>query len=125
MKRAFYFTLSFIWLLLSFQQAILIAHFAMNQATIAQAFCVNTKSPEMQCHGDCFLKKQLQKTENKDAAATGSFPRMDVFIESILPLGGAQVGLIQKNPSSPRRNSRYDDPDRDSAVPPPRNNPMT
>ncbi len=39
-------------------------HFYANQDQIEAAFCENIDQPELNCHGQCHLKKQLQKPQN-------------------------------------------------------------
>lgn len=46
--------------------------FVMNRVAIEQAHCVNRAKPELACHGQCFLSRQLagglsdESTENTD-----------------------------------------------------------
>ncbi|KXX71027.1 hypothetical protein AVL50_10520 [Flammeovirga sp. SJP92] len=32
---------------------------------IAEVFCINKDKPEMSCHGQCFINKELQKESDK------------------------------------------------------------
>lgn len=65
-KRVFSVFMAFLFLLIVSQRALIIVHFKLNQGTIAQKFCVNKNKPELQCQGLCYLKKELQKTDNND-----------------------------------------------------------
>mgnify|MGYP006206130183 CR=1 FL=1 len=62
MKKAFSIIMTMLFLLVSFQQALIIVHFKLNQQNIEQEFCVNKAKPELQCHGKCHLKKELAKS---------------------------------------------------------------
>lgn len=39
------------------------AHFYANQKQIEKEHCVNKSQPEKACHGKCYLKTQLEKTD--------------------------------------------------------------
>jgi len=45
------------------------AAFKANQAYIARELCENKAKPELECEGQCCLKKQLQKTEEQESKA--------------------------------------------------------
>ncbi|WP_163400479.1 hypothetical protein [Flavobacterium fluviatile] len=61
MKKVFSITMIILFLLVSFQQALIIVHFKLNQEQIEQEFCINKSKPELQCHGKCHLKKRTGK----------------------------------------------------------------
>lgn len=65
-QRVFSVFMAFLFLLIVTQRAWIIVHFKLNQEVIVQKLCINKDKPELQCQGLCFLKKELQKTENKD-----------------------------------------------------------
>lgn len=56
--------MAFLLLLVVTQQTAIVVHFKLNQQAIEQKFCVNKNKPELQCQGTCYLRKELQKTEN-------------------------------------------------------------
>ncbi|MFV0566555.1 MAG: hypothetical protein ACK5NB_12090 [Flavobacteriaceae bacterium] len=64
MKKAISVILTILILLIGLRQAIVVIHFKLNQSSIEQAFCENKNTPEMQCHGNCYLEKELKKPEN-------------------------------------------------------------
>ncbi|KAF2517112.1 hypothetical protein [Flavobacterium foetidum] len=83
MKRVFSITMTILFLLVSFQQALLIVHYKLNQKNIEKEFCVNKSKPEMQCHGKCHLNKELQQSEkNSDLELTGLGKKIDVILIS-------------------------------------------
>ncbi|NOQ75010.1 MAG: hypothetical protein GQ574_23555 [Crocinitomix sp.] len=41
-------------------QSFTLVHFYMNRAEIAEAYCVNKDKPDLNCNGQCHLKKQLE-----------------------------------------------------------------
>lgn len=65
-QRVFSVFMAFLFLLIVTQRAVIIVHFKLNQKAIEQKFCINKDKPELQCQGLCYLKKELQKTENND-----------------------------------------------------------
>lgn len=58
----------------SLYQLGLVTWFEVNRDYIAEVLCVNKKKPEMHCNGQCYLKKQMKKAEEKQAA-TGESSR--------------------------------------------------
>lgn len=58
------FTLSMVW------QTATIAHFYMNRAEIEEAYCINKEKPQLNCHGQCHLKKQLEVKQPQEAINT-------------------------------------------------------
>jgi len=82
MKKVFSFTMTMLFLLVSFQQALIIVHFKLNQKNIEQEFCVNKAKPELQCHGKCHLKKELEKSDNNDLELTSIGKKIDITLLS-------------------------------------------
>ncbi len=66
--------------LIGFQQAIIVMHFKLNQERIDKEFCENKNKPELQCHGLCHLKKQLEDQESSDTANVKNYPRVDMLV---------------------------------------------
>mgnify|MGYP000530418343 CR=1 FL=1 len=58
------FTISMVW------QTATIAHFYMNRAAITEAYCINKEKPQLNCHGQCHLKKQLEVKQPQEAINT-------------------------------------------------------
>ncbi|MBS1918496.1 MAG: hypothetical protein JST87_19690 [Bacteroidetes bacterium] len=48
----------------TFNKAIVLLDYRVNQNFIASTLCENRNKPQCCCHGKCFLKKQLQKDED-------------------------------------------------------------
>lgn len=82
MKKFFSITMTILFLLVSFQQALIIVHFKLNQKNIEQEFCVNKAKPELQCHGKCHLKKELEKSDNTDLELTSISKKIDMVLIS-------------------------------------------
>ncbi|MFB9076670.1 hypothetical protein ACFFLS_25690 [Flavobacterium procerum] len=83
MKRVFSIAMTILFLLVSFQQGLIIVHYKLNQKNIEQEFCVNKAKPEMQCHGKCHLNKELQQSEkNSDLELTGLGKKIDMILIS-------------------------------------------
>jgi len=50
----------------TFNKAIALLDYTLNENYIASTLCVNKDKPARCCHGKCFLKRQLQKDEKGD-----------------------------------------------------------
>ncbi|KDN55873.1 hypothetical protein FEM21_10640 [Flavobacterium seoulense] len=71
------------FLLVSFQQALIVVCFKLNQQQIEQAFCVNKAKPQLQCHGNCHLKKELEKSEkSNDLELNGIGKKIEIALFS-------------------------------------------
>lgn len=82
MKKVFSITMTMLFLLVSFQQALIVVHFKLNQKDIEQEFCVNKAKPELQCHGKCHLKRELEKSDNTDLELTSIGKKIDMVLIS-------------------------------------------
>lgn len=51
-----------------FIQTGFVSWFELNKDIIAKTLCINKDQPEMHCDGKCFLKKGLNKIENRSNA---------------------------------------------------------
>ncbi|WP_343587825.1 hypothetical protein [Flavobacterium sp.] len=93
MKKVFSITMTILFLLVSFQQALIVVHFKLNQKAIEKEFCVNKAKPELQCHGKCHLKKELQETEkNSDLELRSISKKIDIALNTNIQF---QVSLIK------------------------------
>ena len=64
MKKVFSILMATLVLLITFQRGLIVIHFKLNQDYIEKNYCVNKTKPKLQCHGQCQLKKELQKTSD-------------------------------------------------------------
>ncbi|MGI4875839.1 MAG: hypothetical protein ACRYFX_32170 [Janthinobacterium lividum] len=69
MTRLLAYFLTMLLLLQSFGRELLVLNFAVNQASIAQRYCVNKARPSLRCNGKCYLARQLRRAENGPAKA--------------------------------------------------------
>lgn len=106
-------------LLIGFQQAIIVMHFKLNQETIEQKFCINKNKPELQCHGICHLKKQLQGTEKSDSASISIYQRVDMLSISVMEFKANNSVIGIRANTSIYKEARYMEPYREVFVPPP------
>lgn len=106
-------------LLIGFQQAVIVIHFKANQAIIEQTLCVNRNSPDVQCHGACYLKKQLQKTQDTGSPSISICHRVDVLPGSVIELDGTCRTIVLINNTTILKAARYTEPCRKIFVPPP------
>ncbi|MBB4802671.1 hypothetical protein HNP37_002746 [Flavobacterium nitrogenifigens] len=79
MKKVFSITMTILFLLVSFQQALIVVHFKLNQQEIEKEFCENKAKPQLQCHGKCHLKKELEKSEKNDLELNSIFKKIDIL----------------------------------------------
>jgi len=98
MKKVFSITMTMLFLLVSFQQALIIVHFKLNQKNIEKEFCVNKAKPELQCHGKCHLKKELQKSEKESDLELNSISKkIDMALISNIEFQIEIVKVINSN----------------------------
>lgn len=50
----------------------LVTWFEMNREYVATVLCINKAKPEMHCNGQCYLKKEIQKSESKQTVPVNS-----------------------------------------------------
>lgn len=87
-----------------FYQLGVITYFQINREYIAEVLCVNKQKPMMNCHGQCFLERNLNLTDNssEDKAAvptqiqTTEFP---IFLISKLTFGFDLRRTLQESQS--------------------------
>ncbi|MFC0780777.1 hypothetical protein [Flavobacterium sp. HJSW_4] len=93
MKKVFSITMTILFLLVSFQQALIVVHFKLNQNAIEKEFCVNKAKPELQCHGKCHLKKELQESQkNTDLELRSISKKIDIALNTNIEF---QVPLLK------------------------------
>jgi len=57
-----------------------IVNFKLNQDFIAKSLCENRDKPEMNCNGNCCLKKELQKQTKREKKAEGVRIKSEQFL---------------------------------------------
>ncbi len=119
MKIVYSVLLMVLSLLIGFQQAIIIMHFKLNRDAIEQRFCINKNKPELQCHGTCHLKKELQETENSGSSAISNYPKIDIFPVSFAVLEVTNPIVDIQSKTSIHKETLYISPYREIFVPPP------
>lgn len=65
MKKSFGILMTLLTLLITMQQGIIFLHFKLNQEYIEANYCINKAKPELNCHGKCELKKEIEGTTKK------------------------------------------------------------
>lgn len=100
--------------LVNFQQSLIVMHFKINRDTIEHVYCENKEGSASACHGLCYLKKQLEKTESSDFPAYAyakmamlpvekpDFPLANVWSE-IKKEHSREPMLLYNNPSVKKR----------------------
>lgn len=82
MKKLFSLVLIFLFLLIISQQGLIILHFKLNQQAIEQEFCENKSKPELECHGKCYLKKELKQSEKNNLETSIIFKNIEIVLTS-------------------------------------------
>ncbi|MCV2485161.1 hypothetical protein OD917_09520 [Flavobacterium sp. SH_e] len=120
MKKVFSITMTILFLLVSFQQALIVVHFKLNQNAIEKEFCVNKAKPELQCHGKCHLKKELQENEkNSDLELRSIGKKIDIALISNIEFAVFISKEINSNKTSIYKESVLLEPCLEIFVPPP------
>ncbi|MFB9055797.1 hypothetical protein ACFFU9_03490 [Mariniflexile ostreae] len=81
-KKVFSVWMALLFLLTTSQQALVMVHFKLNQQSITQKFCVNKENPELQCHGNCHLKKELESTSQNNSQKNITYKICDLDLVS-------------------------------------------
>jgi len=105
--------------LIGFQQAIIVMHFKLNQEKIEKAYCENKNKPEMQCHGLCHLKKQLEDQENSETATLKNYPRVDMLVASDFEFILSNSDSEYNEVITAYQEVYYKEPSREIFIPPP------
>lgn len=119
MKRSFSIFLMLLSLLIGFRQGIIILHFKLNQAAIEERFCENKKTPAINCHGECHLRKQLQKADSTDVAFLHVFLRGDMLPTACIEFDVANSIVELPIQEIPHQEVGYHAPSLEIFVPPP------
>lgn len=119
MKIAYSALLIVLSLLIGFQQVVIVVHFKLNREAIEQKFCINKNKPELQCHGTCHLKKQLQETESSGPSSISNYPKIDIFTVLFKELEVKSPTTEIRNKTSIHKETLYTAPYREILVPPP------
>ena len=106
-------------LLIGFRQGIVILHFKLNQAAIEERFCENKDKPALRCHGDCQLRKNLQKADSRDVAFLHIFLRGDMLPSAILELEVTNQVILLPMLLMPHKEIAYTAPCLEILDPPP------
>ncbi|WKL48843.1 hypothetical protein Q1W71_03450 [Flavobacterium pectinovorum] len=120
MKKVFSITMTMLFLLVSFQQALIIVHFKLNQKDIEKEFCINKTKPQLQCHGKCHLKKELKKSEkNNDLELNGISKKIDFVLISEIKFKPEILKNINSNKILIYKEGIHFEPYLEIFVPPP------
>ena len=109
----------FLVLLINFQQEVIIVCFKLNQEVIEQKYCINKSKPQLQCHGKCHLKKELQEKENSGSGWVHLSKNMDIIPLSILEFEMEEVSSLNRRIVFFYKDNRYPAPYIEILLPPP------
>ena len=69
-------------LLVTFQRGLVVIHFKLNQDYIEKEYCVNKSKPNLNCHGQCHLKKELSNTADDNLEKISIYKTIELIIPS-------------------------------------------
>ncbi len=65
----------------TFSKCWLVVSFAINQRTIAATLCENRAKPNSDCHGKCYLRKQMTAQDKQESTPmNGGKEKFEVFL---------------------------------------------
>lgn len=111
--------MTILFLLVSFQQALIVVYFKLNQQDIEKEFCENKARPELQCHGKCHLKKELEKSEKNDLELNSIFKKIDMLQNQNFELPVRILKIINTNKGTIYKEFGHFEPCLEIFVPPP------
>lgn len=120
MRKVYSILLIILCLSAGFQQAIIIVHFKLNKKEITESFCINKDRPELQCQGNCYLKRKLQQTKNTEEAIAKNYHRVDMIPISLPELHVKDYSTQPSIAYAVYTNIIYTDPYRKTPTSPPR-----
>src|SRR4051812_14025712 len=77
-------------LLNSLNRVFIVVGYELNKDYITKVFCINREQPRLHCNGQCHLKKQLMKAEEKENMA-GHHPKEKFEFTYWMPAGASCV----------------------------------
>lgn len=119
MKKVFSITMTILFLLVAFQQALIVVHFKLNQKDIEKEFCENKDKPLLQCHGKCHLNKKLDQSENPDLELNSINKKIDLALVTNPEFTFEFVAPINSNKPIIYRELEHFEPHIEIFVPPP------
>lgn len=72
-----------------FRPAEPVLDYVVNYDYISSVLCINKNKPKLQCNGKCYLMKQLQKQQEKEA------PKSRIQLENY-PIGFVEIIYLSK-----------------------------
>lgn len=108
-----------LFLLIISQQGLIVLHFKLNQQVIEQEFCINKDKPELQCHGNCHLKKELKQTDNTDWDSIIIFKNIDYILNSEYEFLIQSFNIIKNGKTSIYSELNHPNPHLKIFIPPP------
>lgn len=70
-------------MLQTFSKGLVLAEFMLNRDYIAKVLCINKAKPELACHGQCQLMKQMEKETKKDQNGNAVKDKYEVVFAEI------------------------------------------
>lgn len=70
-------------LLQTFGKGLVLAEFMLNRDYIANVLCVNKAKPQLACHGQCHLMKEMEKETKKEQGGNALKDKYEVVLAEI------------------------------------------
>jgi hypothetical protein len=70
-------------MLQTFSKGLVLAEFMLNRDYIANVLCINKAKPQLACHGQCQLMKQMDKETKKDQNGNAVKDKYEVVFADI------------------------------------------
>lgn len=83
-------------LMQTMHQSIVYFGYTINQEIITKKFCENKSKPQLNCHGKCHLKKELQKEEERNKSLPSVKQLSDVMIFSELSTSALRLYALKE-----------------------------
>ena len=84
-------------LLQGFSPLVIVVNYQLNQEQITALFCVNKRKPASGCHGQCYLKKQLDQADGQSVPLSSlkTLLELDLFTQP-LPAFAFTAGVARR-----------------------------
>lgn len=83
MKKIFVIVTLTSLLLQTFSKGVVLAEFMLNRDYIAKVLCINKARPQLACHGQCQLMKQMEKETKKEQNGNAVKDKYEVVFAEI------------------------------------------
>jgi len=72
-------------MLQTFSKGLVLAEFMLNRDYIAKVLCINKAKPQLACHGQCHLMKQMERETKKEQNGNAVKDKYEVVFAELNP----------------------------------------